>query len=258
MHLIKLPRFLLARFQIESLAGATNQEEVETALENLPNSIFKVYETAIRRIDSQSSEKKELARSLIAWVVFSCRPMSSIELRHALAVKLGDEAPNLKRLRSIEMILSVSAGLIIQETNGDIIRSVHETAREFFRDRIDFWDQNPQIYLAKTCITCLLFQVPVSESMSLRKQLFGQAGYAGINFDRFLEDASPPFFATISNFDRFREEAFPPFSANIISSDRFREEASPLFYRYASNFWPEHLRHVENECSHEAMLLLTR
>ncbi|KAL9078644.1 MAG: hypothetical protein Q9157_002443 [Trypethelium eluteriae] len=228
--------FLLAYLHVESLKDATNEDEFEIALNKLSDSLPKAYETVIERINLLTLNQRVLAKRLIAWAVFSISPLNTGELQHALAVEIGDQAFNAKRIRSIEITLSVSAGLVTRDIKSDTIRPVHETVQEFFSQKLEFWDENPQIYLARTCLTYLAFQAPLAE-MEVEQSIRKDDVILGIN--KFL-----------LSLERRNSQKRSISRDHEFAMDRWQ------FFTYARHFWGEHLRDVAKECKHKALLLL--
>ena len=242
-----LIRFLLARFHVQSLEGVTNQEELEAALNDLSDSLPKAYEIAVARIRDQSSRRKELAKRLIAWAVFAIQPLDSVGLQHALAVDLGDQTFNPKRITSIEMILSVSAGLITWDFKSDAIRPVHETAQEFFSGNADLWNDNPQIYLGKTCLKYILFF-----EEHLKRSVYG----ADIDYLEGAMDNEDSENTVHLELAHDRVDSPKPRNETRITDKMTWGEM--IFLKYALDYWANHIGHVQDECMQEVLFVLTR
>ncbi|KAI9660928.1 MAG: hypothetical protein M1821_009255 [Bathelium mastoideum] len=236
--------FLLAWLHVKSLKATTNEDEVEEALQNLCGSVPKAYENAVKRIHDQDPKQQQLAKRLIAWAVFSVRPLRSEELRHALTVELGDKDLNVKRLRNIEVILSVSDGLVSWDVKSDTIRLVHETAQEFFFNNPDFWEWNPQVYLTKTCLTYLEFALYNPENgFDNADQNPALDHYIGTRINcwtRFYCSSPEPI---VFPADVFRQSP---------SEVKFRRRKIMLcFFHYAAMNWYRQAKSVQQECMPE-------
>lgn len=109
------------------------------------------------RIKGQVTDQKELAIQVLLWVTCAERPLTTIELQHALAVEIGESELDKENLPEIEDIVSVCAGLIVIDKESDIIRLVHYTTQEYFNRTQQVWFADAQTEIAKTCITYLSF-----------------------------------------------------------------------------------------------------
>ncbi|KAJ7312220.1 hypothetical protein DFH08DRAFT_756478, partial [Mycena albidolilacea] len=90
--------FLLAKLHIDSLSKKNTISAVREALNTLPKGLYDTYAIAIQRIDAQSEEDKETARSTITWVANAKRPLTVQELQVALAIKPGMRQLNEENL----------------------------------------------------------------------------------------------------------------------------------------------------------------
>jgi hypothetical protein len=84
----------------------------------------------MERINSQVIDFKELARQVLSWIICAKRPLTTLELQHALAVEVGKTKLNKHNLPEIEDMVSVCAGLVTVDEESDIIRLVHYTTQE--------------------------------------------------------------------------------------------------------------------------------
>jgi hypothetical protein len=83
--------FLLARLHLDQLADQLTLYEVHEQLKRLPVEINQTYDDIMERIDKQGEKKRVAARTILSWVVFARRALSVKEIKHALAVRAGDE-----------------------------------------------------------------------------------------------------------------------------------------------------------------------
>lgn len=83
-------------------------------------------------IESQLEDETMLAKQTLMWVTYARRPLSTIELQHALAIEVGQRELHLDNVLEMEDILSVCAGLVSVDEESGIIRLVHFTTQEYF------------------------------------------------------------------------------------------------------------------------------
>jgi hypothetical protein len=81
-------------------------------------------EQATKRIENQGEGFRKLAKQVLSWVIHAKRPLSTVELRHALAgmVKLDEEF-----LPEVEFLSSICAGLVTVDKQSNIIHFVSNT-----------------------------------------------------------------------------------------------------------------------------------
>lgn len=120
-------RFLLVRLHMDSLVNKNNRSAIRTALKQLPREIDHTYEEALKRIGDQNQDDRELADKVLMWIAFAFRPLSMLELQHALAVEVHSTGIHLDALPDEEIIISVCAGLVITDES-DKVRLVRKYA----------------------------------------------------------------------------------------------------------------------------------
>jgi hypothetical protein len=102
--------------------------EIKDALKKLPKGAHayrKAYDKVVEnQIKSQKPGFVELALRTLKWISLAKRPLTTNELQHALAVTQGATALDSRNLRQIGMLISVCAGLVTADEEGNIIRLV--------------------------------------------------------------------------------------------------------------------------------------
>ncbi|MCJ1282267.1 hypothetical protein MMC26_001590 [Xylographa opegraphella] len=167
--------FLLAQLHLDSLVNKGNRKAIHAALQHLPKGIDGTYDDAMARIRAQNPDDRELGEKVLLWISFALRPLSIIELQHALAVDDTSTKTDLDALPDEEILVSVCAGLIMVDIESGIVRLIHYTTQEYFdRTRDSHFSDAKDIVLA-TCITYLSFDEfgtgPCEESWSFRSRL---------------------------------------------------------------------------------------
>lgn len=102
-----------------------NRRAIYTALADLPREIDDTYGEALKRIQEQNHDDRELADKVLMWIAFALTPLSILELQHALAVEEGSTQTHLDALPDEEIIISVCAGLVIIDES-DTVRLVRK------------------------------------------------------------------------------------------------------------------------------------
>ncbi|KAH7131090.1 hypothetical protein EDB81DRAFT_130708 [Dactylonectria macrodidyma] len=120
--------FLLATLHLESL---TNEQCPETLLQALtdlptgPQAYTQVYEDLMRRIQTQSINRSNLAIDALHWLAHARRPLKVTELQHALAVELDSTELDHDRITPVKDIVSVCCGLVVVDEQSKVIRLVN-------------------------------------------------------------------------------------------------------------------------------------
>jgi hypothetical protein len=153
-------RFLLARLHLDSLLDKTTKKKVLATIETLPKgskALDEAYNDAIKRIEGQRHGDTTLARSVLSWITYAQRPLTTGELCHALAVELDESELNLDNIPDIEVMVSVCAGLVAIDNESNIIRLIHYTTQEYFERIRESWNPRAQQDIASACLTYLSF-----------------------------------------------------------------------------------------------------
>ena len=118
----------------------------------------KAYDDTVDRIGNQEQGTRELAKKVLFWIVYATRPLTTEELRHALAVESGTCILDKKNLCPVSDMVSSCAGLVTVESN--IIRLVHYTAQEYFqRPGLEIFKDVQRDTIAISCLTYLSYDV---------------------------------------------------------------------------------------------------
>ncbi|KAM3502736.1 hypothetical protein MY10362_004646 [Beauveria mimosiformis] len=243
--------FLLARLQLASLIDKTTVYEVNTALESLPkgrNALSQAYGLTMERIRDQRPGFRYLAERVLTLLTCARRPLSTSELKDALAVTEGDASLDKTKRGHTSIIVSVCAGLVTVDADSDIIRLVHKTTREYLANHMncilpqyalatianpmEIDDEENRIAMAKAhqsfaiiCVTYLLFDVFESGScqtgteLKERLQLHQLYDYAAHNWGHHAREASTycPSFKRFLNDSPKREASIQVLIPNDLS-----------------------------------------
>lgn len=111
--LISGTRFLLAQLLMDFLASQYSIEDFQLGIRNLPRNPDEVYRIALERISSQEDFKRDLAFSVLTWLVFAMRPLTTSELRHALCLRVNDKTLPEERVVAEQTWTSACAGIVV-------------------------------------------------------------------------------------------------------------------------------------------------
>lgn len=152
------PRFLLVRLHMDTLRGPRRPGTLLQALQKLPRGsegLDETYGQAMERIEAQSEDARNLAKSIIAWVVHAKTTLTVRELMEALAIEPRTSRLNQDMRPHPEDVDSLCAGLITVDHNTEAVRLVHQSAQEYFLRHNYF--PNAQEKIMRACLTYLSY-----------------------------------------------------------------------------------------------------
>ena len=155
-----LPRFLLAQLHFEAIRTKKTLRKMKDALHNLPTgpkAYDDAYSEAMDRIEGHDADSRWLAKQVLLWITCAKRPLTTVELQHALAVEVDEPELDEENIPEIEDMISVCTGLVTVDEESNIIRLVHYTTQEYFKrtQKQRFPDAESDITTA--CLTYLSF-----------------------------------------------------------------------------------------------------
>ena len=109
------------------------------------------------RIEGQLADQKELAKQVLLWITCAKRPLTTSELRYALAVEAGKPEIDEDNLPDPTDMVSVCAGLVTVDEMSDVIRLVHYTTQEYFERTQKRWFPTAETDITRICVTYLTF-----------------------------------------------------------------------------------------------------
>jgi hypothetical protein len=158
--LIKIHRFLLAQLHLDSLVGKKSPKAIEKALETFrkgTDAYDRAYDDAMARIEGQIDDETALAKQTLSWITCAKVPLSTTELRYAIAVEIDEAELDHDNMSEMEDILAVCAGLVTVDEESGIVRLVHCTTQEYFLRTWKHWFPHAQVDIMDTCSTYLSF-----------------------------------------------------------------------------------------------------
>jgi ankyrin repeat protein len=121
------------------------------------NAYDEQYDLALERISNQPTYQADLARAVLAWMTFACRPLTPAELCTALAMALSEDKSELDPdyLPDVGLLVSICAGLVIIDEEANVVRPAHYTTQEYLERTHRKWFPDGQKQTAKTCTSYL-------------------------------------------------------------------------------------------------------
>ncbi|KAF7541629.1 hypothetical protein G7054_g471 [Neopestalotiopsis clavispora] len=152
--------FLLAKLHLDSLKGKKSPRALRQTLNTLAkgtDAYDEAYQNTMLRIIGQLPDQKELAMSTLMWIVHAKRPLTTVELQHALGVEIGEPQFFEDSLPDLADLVSACCGLVTVDEGICIIRLIHYTTQEFFDRRGDRYFPDAEAQITDTCVTYLAF-----------------------------------------------------------------------------------------------------
>jgi ankyrin repeat protein len=156
-------RFLLARLYFNLLMDQSSEKRIQGMLQKFrtgsqSTAYQYAYNETVKRIESQSSEKLELAKATIGWIMSAKRPFTVEELEFAIAIEAGSSCPDKRNITSIKQLISVCCGLVVVDETTDHVNLVHYTTQKYFESIEDTWLSQMNIHLTKSCLTYISYE----------------------------------------------------------------------------------------------------
>ncbi|KAJ5638592.1 hypothetical protein N7528_000982 [Penicillium herquei] len=163
--------FLLARLHLDSLKGKISPKQLRNTLTNLSTRLDAAYSEAINRIEAQTPDQSRAAKEVLAWIICATRPLTPIELQHALAIESDESYLDEDNIPDINDLVSICAGLVTIDEQSTVIRLAHYTTQEYFEDNLDRLFPGAHSLLGASCIIYLSFEEFESGSVSLEANI---------------------------------------------------------------------------------------
>lgn len=155
---------------MDSFQTRLTVKRIKDDLHSLPKGLDAydaAYQSAMTRILSQEEEHRDLARGILSLILCTKRPLSTLQVRHALVIQLGDVELDHDSILEVEVILSVCAGLLAVDEKSESIRFVHYTAQEYLQRTREQWLPGAESQIARMCLATLLLEEHAVRSQSL-------------------------------------------------------------------------------------------
>lgn len=161
-----------------------------------PNLYHQTYTDTMKRIMSQTLAARELAKQVLSWLTFTKRPLTTLELRYALAVEVGQCKLDEENLPQIENMVSVCAGLVAIDQQREKIRLAHYTTQHYFKGEANQWFPDADFDMMRICVAYLSFSVfqcgpcQTNEAFANRLRSNPLYDYAANNWGHHARNAS--------------------------------------------------------------------
>lgn len=138
--------FLWVYLVISMLEFAFSPQEVQQALQDLPEGLDKVLACSLPPLDTLTDKcrydrifkrfrmdlpvsKKEQASRIFQWLAYSQRPLKRFEVQHAVALHFGN--PKINKSTMVFADVFELCKPLVESGTGDTIRFVHASVKEY-------------------------------------------------------------------------------------------------------------------------------
>ncbi|PBK65274.1 hypothetical protein ARMSODRAFT_961280 [Armillaria solidipes] len=129
MQVLPLLLFRLVDCQLQSLAEAKFEKEINEILQNLPADLNSMYERILQNVKEQG---QEAVKRTLWWLVGSHRQLRLAELMEAIMVETGRDSPNTDlKLLAGENLLEMCSSLVRHDAETDILTLSHASVQDF-------------------------------------------------------------------------------------------------------------------------------
>ncbi|KIV89792.1 hypothetical protein PV10_07167 [Exophiala mesophila] len=228
--------FLLPALQIRIIMDQTSKSEMKRALHNASKTLTAAFQSTMQRINRLSETRKDLALRSLMWISHARRPMSMVELQHALATRPDDVDLDRDNMTSPRTLLDCCCGLIEVDRDNSIVRLVHHSLEEYLRDYSHGLFKDADMLITRTCLKYLSFH-SIDQLPSKHRSEFN-AAIANLSF---IEYASAEWghHAHDVSAEAIKDLALP-FLLNppaLFTMTRVRESRTPDFRKFIGKSW---------------------
>lgn len=153
--LLMMDRFLLPFLQMQEILDQMTKSEIRKCLRKLSANLDRVFENTIARIKREPQNRQRVAMQTLMWIRFAFRPLHVDELRHALAIQLGDSEFDPDNLLPIRSIIESCSGLVVLDDQSSTIRLVHYTLQEYLISNQEKLFPDGDDHITNMCLTYL-------------------------------------------------------------------------------------------------------
>ncbi|EGS19501.1 uncharacterized protein CTHT_0049690 [Thermochaetoides thermophila DSM 1495] len=225
--------FLLARLFLESLKSKVSARRIRETMKKLRKSsqeknpklalLRQAYDSVMERINGQPSDYKELANHVLSWIVCAKRPVKTIEVQYAWAVRDCEGRIEEAAVPDVEDMLLACCELVVVDKESDIIRLVHCTAQEYFQDTLTRWFPDGHSNIANTCVSYLSFNDFSGGPVKTREEAYERLEKPLFSYavDHWGHHISACPSSTFRLIDRLKDPEWSVSMGSMISSSYF-------------------------------------
>ena len=126
----------------------------------MPRELDGLYQETLDRVQQQAGDDGVLGMRILSWITNAKRPLVVDELRFGLAVEYSDDPEHLEEFDADNLLpprslIDVCAGLVIIDSNSQIVRLVHYTTQEYLDKERMLLFKGINVDISRACLTYL-------------------------------------------------------------------------------------------------------
>lgn len=139
-------RFLWVKLQLQTLCdeGIKREKDVLIELEKNPTEIGQLYESIFDRIARSGSSSRDVAESVLRWLLIARRPLTTGTILEAVS----DAGDDLEK----DEVLDICRNLVIADDETNTFRFAHLSVQEFLEKRVEYNDDALHTFAALRCL----------------------------------------------------------------------------------------------------------
>jgi hypothetical protein len=123
-------RFLWVKFQLDDLCDAESDAEIKRVLKNLPKDLSETYARLLGRITG--SQRQELAKRMLQWIICARRPLHIEELREGIAFTINDQFFDREKLPTdMPRLIRGCGNLVVIDEDTEQVHLAHYTVEQY-------------------------------------------------------------------------------------------------------------------------------
>ncbi|KAF4632226.1 hypothetical protein G7Y89_g5909 [Cudoniella acicularis] len=149
--------FLLASLYLSALKDKFTAKTIREALKGFSSGsasdtkVKKAYRNAMNRVRAQGGERVDLAMKTLSILTHARRPLSAIELCHALGVESKSLEFDPDNVPEIEDVLSTCAGLVVHQVETGVVQLVHKSTQDYLKASRAEWFPDAEATMGEIC-----------------------------------------------------------------------------------------------------------
>ncbi|KAI2602602.1 ankyrin repeat-containing domain protein [Hypoxylon sp. NC1633] len=152
--------FLLARLHMDNLSKQGTLSDIKKALDDLPDSEFKIFDTSARQIAQKIKPEGNdfnscLTRHILTWVIHAKVDLTAEQICDSFAVQRSKGQRYQEHRPEKKHLMPVCKGLVIMDQDNETLKLVHKSVQTHL-ERYRIIPENASLEIGKTCLSCLL------------------------------------------------------------------------------------------------------
>jgi len=151
-------RFLLVVLHIDAILEEMTIRQRRKKLEEVAqgNGLSDAYTASLARLKAQKKSRSILGMKVLMWVLYSERPLRTVELCNTLGVEIGSPHLDPENVPALQTLIASCVGLVTVEASSSALRLVHFTLQEHLLSDPTLFNC-PHSAIAEVCLTYLNF-----------------------------------------------------------------------------------------------------